>query len=791
MILMDPSGLDQAEFFWADPVNEHGRYRAWPFQHSWYRDESAFSADQSGRAVGKSVSVTMRAFAFPFVHSGQSMLLTAPEMNHLQPLISAVEERIKGCRITRELLPKSRSNGVNKTPHWQMTFVNGTKLISRIPHMEGDGVKGQHVLAIELDEAQNYPAKGWAEVAPTLNRGVPGARWAVHGVPQGVRDRFYDITEGSVDDESVQWKVHRIMGFFRPTWTDAERAEMIVYYGSRQNIDYKRNLYGEHGDKSNAVFVLSRLMACFFENTLVSVERHGQIVHIPIQGVDVGDVVINGTNRGTILASNSTQRNDLTRIFIQGEEFVCTPEHRWFTTRGWVEAADLRVNDRVIQAEDLPTLWKAADLDATKVLLEAMLRGSSVGEARFYDDVKPEVLLAQLLFEMGASELQCESGKVSIEVLHALRDEVLNSEISRTGRTAGVAKVESVEILEPGSEEFLKLSGGKDSVTVYDLTVSGHPSFFVGNGQFLVHNCCDMDQGSVYNNEVYKSYKIEEEDLPNTKGLDEEQAKFARWDYLEQLIHIPPSHLTGWTQKVGNKEMGAIKGYTSYWAGMDVGVTNHPSEILIFGQRDGSDQLDLLLRVNMHRIKTGDQRFVIERLFQLYGAKMKAFGIDMSGLGQPVWADLTDTPAIAKRVFGYGFAQNRVCGFEDRELTGNEKQSDLAIMRNVVESTTDWLRNDFVDNKRILLPWDKEILLDFQGQTYTSQSDKSSPYGRRRVFSGGSFHVLDAVKMMVAAKMIPPLEAIMNNKVEQADVFDIFLGEAMGSDERDGGSMIW
>ncbi len=48
----------------------------------------------------------------------------------------------------------------------------------------------------------------------------------------------------------------------RPTWTKQERDEKIkTYGGSRQAIDYKRNIYGEHGDASNSVFVLARFMA--------------------------------------------------------------------------------------------------------------------------------------------------------------------------------------------------------------------------------------------------------------------------------------------------------------------------------------------------------------------------------------------------------------------------------------------------------------------------------------------------------------------------------------------------
>ncbi len=54
-------------------------------------------------------------------------------------------------------------------------------------------------------------------------------------------------------------------------------------------------------------------------------------------------------------------------------------------------------------------------------------------------------------------------------------------------RLPGIARVDSVEILQSGDSRFCEYSGGSGSVELYDLQVSGHPSFAV-NG-FLVHNC--------------------------------------------------------------------------------------------------------------------------------------------------------------------------------------------------------------------------------------------------------------------------------------------------------------
>jgi hypothetical protein len=536
-ILDSPDGLDLAEFAWSDPESPDFCYRAWDFQWAWYTNNDKYQVDQGGRALGKTVGIRMRAFAFPFYFEGQRMLLTAPELNHLRPLTDEVEKSLVGTRMMREMLPPGVNHGVARQPHWQARFKNGAMLISRLPNKDGKGVKGQHVINIELDEAQDYPLAGWIEVVETLNAGLPGAMWRCHGVPKGGRDRFYEKTQ-----PNSGWTVHRPMAMNRPTWSPEERqAKLVEYGGSRQAIDYKRNIYGEHGDAANSVFVLARLMACV-----------------------------------------------------------------------------------------------------------------------------------------------------------------------------------------------------------------------------------DTDEASTYNTDVYFPFKMEYEHFPSGASDDE------RLQLIHSWIDLPGTHRTGYSQKSGRTEVGAPKGYSAYFGGMDVGVTNHPSEILIFGQRVGTDTLELLSRIQMHRINTDDQKHVITRMFAFYGDKL-TFGIDKTGVGFPVWDQLTRMP-YGSRVHGFGFSENRVIGYEDRTLEPGETKADIAIKRNMVEASTDWLRNDYVDGRRMLLPYDREVLTEFQGQTYTVVKDSGNPYGTKRLFGGGSFHTLDAAKVAIATKHIPPLEAMLDDAPAQRPVIDLFMG---------------
>lgn len=578
-ILDSPDGLDLAEFSWHDPEAEDGCYRAWDFQWKWYTNPDTYQVDQGARALGKTVGITMRCCQFPFSYPGQSMLLTAPELNHLRPLVDAIEGRLKKTRILRELLPKGKTTGFARQPHWQCTFENGTRLVSRLPNKDGKGVKGQHVLQIELDEAQDYPLAGWTEIVETLNRGLPGAGWRCHGVPKGTRDKFWDITEGqkhrkearrkanlaSGENDKVNeitWTVHRPMAQNRPTWGPQERDEKTtIYGGSRQSIDYKRNIYGEHGDSQSAVFVLSKLM-----------------------------------------------------------------------------------------------------------------------------------------------------------------------------------------------------------------------------------DCVDTDEGSMYNSEVFVNARLVLETMPSTADLDEEAARSLYQQTIDNVLLVPRYHFDGWSQKVGGREVGATQGYSAYWGGMDVGRTNSPSEILLFGQRKGNENLDLLLRVHIQRLGAEEQAYVVEKIFDIYGAKLKAFGIDEAGLGWGVFDPLSRRQAIKARIYGFNFSAKDLVGFEDRELQYNETMADLALERYNLEASTDWLRDDYVHAGRMRLPFDREILLEFQGQTYTNVKDNGSPYGKRRQFGGGSFHTLDAAKNVMSAKYIPPLREILNN-TNRSPVLDTFVGSERYSGGYDGGAV--
>lgn len=117
-------------------------------------------------------------------------------------------------------------------------------------------VHNSHPTILEIDEGQDLPAPAWVEVTETLKRGIPGARWRVHGVTRGFRDKFYEISQ-----PGSGWTVHRKVAMCRPNWTDKERREKISMYGGKDAPDYRRNVLGEHGDAASPIFTLAAIMA--------------------------------------------------------------------------------------------------------------------------------------------------------------------------------------------------------------------------------------------------------------------------------------------------------------------------------------------------------------------------------------------------------------------------------------------------------------------------------------------------------------------------------------------------
>jgi hypothetical protein len=96
------------------------------------------------------------------------------------------------------------------------------------------------------------------------------------------------------------------------------------------------------------------------------------------------------------------------------------------------------------------------------------------------------------------------------------------------------------------------------------------------------------------------------------------------------------------------------------------------------------------------------------------------------------------------------------------------------IEKNVIEYATDKLR-EAVDGGQIELPYDQELLTEFQGQVVVYARDEADRNKRPTRYGGGSFHTLDAAKLLILGKELEAIEATLNRPQRNGPVLDQFF----------------
>lgn len=272
---------------------------------------------------------------------------------------------------------------------------------------------------------------------------------------------------------------------------------------------------------------------------------------------------------------------------------------------------------------------------------------------------------------------------------------------------------------------------------------------------------CVEPENSDFSQDVYYQVHIREERLKDS-GLP-----------IESFIDLPGHHLDG--------------RFKAFWAGMDVGMTQAPSEILIFGEEpyrrprvaEETTRLCLITRVNLERISALDQRRVMRYLDDFYNCKI--FAMDRTGVGLPIYQDvIAEGSHLAQCIRGYNFSEKILVGWdkggmEEEDAYGNLDPTENAIMANVLEFSSDHLRL-LVDQQRILLPWDEAVLREFQGQNYTIVKSNTNPYGKKE-FNKGTCHALDAARMAVLGHQQATIEPLVEQQHQGNEVLLEWLDE--------------
>lgn len=840
-ILLDTSGIDQAEFLWKDETSKDAIFRCYDFQYSWYRTHDKFQIDQCARSVGKSLGIQMRAFAFPFHSPGEEMLLTAPEMIHLDPVTKRVADRIVDSRVSREMLKKrGASNGITHRP-FEAKFVNGARIVGRIPQKDGRGVKGMHPKQLEMDEAQDYPEPGWVELGETLKYGNEDAIWRAHGVSRGVRDRFYKQTQ-----EGSGWTVHRITAMHRGDWGLAERESKAELYGSRDHPDYRRNILGLHGDAQSALFVLTRLMQCvdsvqssdYNENeyhhvriteeklndsglpitALLQLPGRHQAYGVTWGGMDVGLCVDEETEiftrRGWLTHEEVVEGDQCLSINpetgcsewkpiewiyrdrrpegwgmieMQGQSFsaLTTPHHRWLVRH---ESGKLRwVTTQTMNSKDaVPLTAPRGDAPNQAVHSDAfvemvgwyMTEGTRSRYIASWCQSERKAGNVERIISAMTSELG-EPGEISKgalwsdtvrELASTTPDGVTHDSVMRYFRVSAVTR-DRLDVVAPKSAEgrptptmdFLQELTRDQLMLLLDVVFladgweqEGRRSLETSYRGILdvIEAACALAglATSTLSRPERGSWRV------LIKGsADFRPVKAAQMSVSTTVREV---HYDGtiWCPSVGDNTNWLARRRGSVYF---TGNTNHPSEILVFGEvtRTKSSKypnpeatLKLLTRIHLERISAPDQRKVMEAVWDHY--RCRGFAMDRTGLGFPIYQEIMSDGAAGfqNSIRAYNFSEKIIAGYErdeqDEEVWWEESEPE-PIYALVLEYASDMLRL-LVDTQRLMLPWDVELLREFQGQTYQISRSSTNPYGRK-VFSQGRYHALDAARMAATA----------------------------------------
>jgi len=856
-IISDRSGLDLAEFTMNDAEQEDYCFRAWPFQWKWWRDDSPRQIDSACRSVGKSLSVKIRAYAFPFNYPNQEMVITAPEGVHLDAITDVVETAFMNNKLSRYMLANDRSKVKHRPFH--INFNNGSRIMGRIPQHDGKAVKGVHPVVLEMDESQNYPYQGWMEIIETLKMGSDNAVWRCVAGGQLVLTQtgwkpIEDVRVGDfVFTHKNRWKpVVRVYdNGFRECFKMDGNGHPGLEVTSNHKV-YARSSLRKKNVKS--LMEPSWLMAGDFTNEypcthwaspcgitssdpVPPFEREKGWKKVSFEPTDptwlwlYGLYIAEGygcefkygrsMHRRVHWCVNDSECDEVAEklrslglkyhFYRQGDHSVKVVVanatlHKWLKENAGEGANNKRLAQWVfgLSEENRRLIFEAANygdgswnedrnrweyVTSSKHLAFSMkLLGQSLGYVSNVRYVAPRA--SEIVDYNGQSRTISSNGSWSVQMTKLeemlkpstlfMEDGLAWSPSKGLSQSVGVRHVYDLEVEDDHSyvvegmivsnchgvttgvrDHFYKFTQPDSGWKVHRIVAMMRPTWTDEERQakielygsrdhpdyrrnvlgdhgdsenvlFVLSRLManvDQNEASDYNEKIYTSIRINPERIAEHGGV-------------LNLLDIPRTHFQ----------------YEKFWIGMDVGYINDPSEIMVFGEEMVGKKrvLRLLSRFSLERVAHQDQVEVILWVLETY--KPQSFALDKTGLGLPLYQAIlheTQKHPVLKRqtdkINGYGFSE-KILAEIDTSIEVDPHMGDLikdaGIHRNVLEWSTDVLRT-MVDSGTIKLPYDLAVIQQFQGQTYHYSKASQDMYGRRRIFSQGTYHALDACRMAV------------------------------------------
>jgi len=791
-ILQDESGLDLAEFTWYSPEDEEtdGCWRAWPFQWSWFRCKDALQIEQSARSVGKSQSIALRAFVFPFVHPGQEMIITAPEKVHLDAITDRIETQLISTRLSREMLVGGRA-GIRHTP-FHCNLANGSRIMGRIPQRDGRGIKGcvafseyiwtseglkpaseivegdlvlthtgqyQPVTSVHHDVNDCYEVRGQGSLPMVVScdhRFYGAANLATRKQARRFGDLYFEDVEHLVKAQFYWATPTRFPELPVPSCKGMETQDDFWWLVGRYLAD---------GVKSAE---MADWLACHFGRPDADKRLPGFALGLPEsdrQGLLQG--YLDGAGRRDERcrwSMGSVSRELALGLRLLGQSLGFTVSLKEGLKGSWClqmfHGNQVRIDDHLV------AMVRSVEPVGRRAVVNIQVEGdhSYLSGSIMSHNTHP------IWLELDEAQDYPEPGWT--EIIETLKRGTTGAVWRAHGVTRGVR------------DSFYKFTQPRSGWTVHRYTAMHRPSWSDAERQekidaygskehpdyrrnvlglhgdatnplFVLHRLMaivDDDETSSYNQEEYRHIRINDE-MIRDRGGD-----------IHSMLAFPPSHHD--------------ERFLYHWVGMDVGYTVAPSEILVFGEirpdKKKPSVLQLLTRVHLERVDHAAQVEAIMAVIDHY--RPKVFAMDSTGVGLPLYQDLQQRSVLSARVIrGYNFSAQILVGF-DQTVEVDEWMGDpvkeAGIKRNVLEYAQDCLR-DYVDGGRLCLPWDRNLIAQFQGGTSTVRAGHDQ-YGRKRIFSHGEDHALDGARMAVLGHVQYHIEELVNRDRTEP-VLDAFV----------------
>ncbi|GMV99231.1 MAG: hypothetical protein AMXMBFR84_03700 [Candidatus Hydrogenedentota bacterium] len=290
-----------------------------------------------GRDVGKTSEIEIIAAWAMVTQPDKQMLIATQCENHLFPLMARLARRFQ---TTPQFAPSVVE--LRRSPSWYFRFSNGFQLWGRIAGPHGVNFQGMHVDWQIIDEAQEMCETAWGELYQALNGG--GRRW-VYGVPNGLRNTFYRMTQ---DLESEQ---HNWPSSLNPEFTVEKDAELARLYGGKNSPGYIHRVLGMHGSPAHGVFNLDDYLAC--------VREDAEFINVVLTAADEFEAPTGITSGEYYLGCDLGYARDPSEFVVYRAE----PPHLRNVLRVHLEGVHYAKQQRIIQELDRAYQFRAIAID--------------------------------------------------------------------------------------------------------------------------------------------------------------------------------------------------------------------------------------------------------------------------------------------------------------------------------------------------------------------------------------------------------------------------------------------